>query len=131
MSASEPNIDPGDGRAHVLYPNTYIWLVFLASLDIMMTWIILHPAFGGYEVNKLANWVIRAGGLKATILYKFALIVVVISICELVGRRRRRTGRRLAVFCVALQCIPVLAAFVQFLLDVLMWYQLSQPEAAG
>src|SRR5262245_29291971 len=128
MSSTQPGTDPGDGRTHVLYPNTYVWLVFLASLDVMMTWIILSPAFGGYEVNKLANWVIRAGGLKATIVYKFGLIVLVVVICELIGRRRPKTGARLAAWCVAIQCVPVLVAFVQLVLDVAASYRMSEAE---
>jgi hypothetical protein len=121
MIQPEPTAHP-DGRIHVLYPNTYVWLVFLASLDIMLTWIVLSPVFGGVEVNWLANLVIRAGGLKATVLYKFGLIVLVIVICEFIGRRRRRTGLRLATWCLAIQCIPVIAAFAQLLLDVAVSY---------
>lgn len=118
-------------HAHVLYPDTYVWLVFLASLDIMMTWIILSPPFYGYEVNWLANLVIRSGGLRATVLYKFGLIVLVILICEGVGRHRPQTGARLAAWCVALQCIPVVVAFAQLLIDVAVWYQrLSRIDAA-
>ena len=45
---------------HVLYPRLYTWVVFLASMDIIMTWVILH--MGGTEVNVLAASVIERWG---------------------------------------------------------------------
>ena len=30
-------------KRSVLYPNAYVWFVFLAALDIMLTYLILHP----------------------------------------------------------------------------------------
>lgn len=116
-------------RGHVLYPDTYVWLVFLASLDIMLTWIILSPPFEGMEVNKLADWVIQTGGLKATVAYKFVLIVIVITICEIVGRRRLETGARLGAWCVAIQIIPVVVALAQLLLDVAYTYHMARAGA--
>ena len=73
-----------------LYPGCYAWYVFLASLDIMFTWIILSPPLRGIEVNWLARWIIRHGDLPAMIPYKFALVGLVIAICEITGRSRYR-----------------------------------------
>ena len=120
-SADEPGPDgpletPG-GFTIALYPNCYVWYVFLASLDIMLTWIILSPPFLGQEVNWLANWIIQHGGLHAMIPYKFALVFVVISICEVVGRANRVRGRRLAEWSVAITSIPVIVALSQLLVD--------------
>jgi hypothetical protein len=120
-SPDEPGPDgpletPG-GLTIALYPNCYVWYVFLASLDIMLTWIILSPPFLGREVNWLANKIIEFGGLHAMIPYKFALVFVVISICEIVGRANRDRGRRLAEWSVAITSIPVIVAFTQLIVD--------------
>jgi Domain of unknown function (DUF5658) len=113
-----PNAPAAARSVPVLFPNCYSWYVFLASMDVMMTAIILHPFFGGSEVNVLARWVLERGGLPAAILYKFALVAIVILICEIIGRRRPETGRRLAEWAVAITAIPVVVAFVQLLVAV-------------
>lgn len=110
-------LETAGGFTIALYPNCYVWYVFLASLDVMMTWIILSPPFLGREVNWLANWIIQRGGMHAMIPYKFALVFVVITICEIVGRADRNRGRRLAEWSVAITSIPVIVAFAQLLVD--------------
>ncbi|HUU94878.1 MAG TPA: hypothetical protein VM487_03995 [Phycisphaerae bacterium] len=117
------------GRA-VLYPNVYAWYVFLASLDVMLTFLILSDLFSeidvyapprGTELNPLANWITRIGGLPGIIAFKFALVILVVCICEIVGRRKHETGRRLAKWAVAISAIPVVVALVQMALDVYSW----------
>jgi len=71
----------------------------------------------GSEVNWLANQIIELGGLHAMIPYKFALVFIVITICEIVGRANRERGRRLAEWSVAITSIPVIVAFTQLLVD--------------
>ena len=97
-----------------MYPNAYVWLVFVSSLDIIMTWVVLH--LGGREVNALADAVIRRFDLPGLVLFKFAFIVLVIGICEIVGRRNDGLGRRLAGWSVAITCVPVLLAFLLILI---------------
>ena len=92
----------------VRYPAQYTWLVFVASLDLMFTWIVLHR--GGQEVNLLADAVIDAYGLWGLSAFKFGFVLFVICLCEIVGRRRHGAGRFLAVTAVALNCIPVAMA---------------------
>lgn len=104
-------------RRPMLYPNVYVWYVFLASLDLMLTWIVLH--LDGFELNPLADRVIQYGGLPATAVYKFALVVVVILVCEIVGRHSDRIGRRLAEWAVAVTAVPVALAFIQLARDLL------------
>ena len=72
----------------VLYPNHYTWLVFVSAMDIMMTCTVI--VFGGHEVNVIANFFLRRWGLPGMVMFKFALVVVVIGLCELIGRRNRR-----------------------------------------
>ncbi len=106
--------------AHVLFPQVYVWYVFLAALDILFTYLILHPIFGdrGAELNLLAAWVIHRAGLPGMVVYKFGLVLFVVTICEFVGRRRPNLGRRLAEWCVAISTIPILVAVVQMLRDL-------------
>lgn len=108
-------------RRPVLFPDVYVWFVFLGAMDIILTSIILSPLFRGYEVNVLARWVMENGGLVGTVAYKFGAVMLVIVICEVIGRRRLETGRRLAEWAVAISIIPVLVAFLQMLVDVGAW----------
>jgi hypothetical protein len=92
----------------VLYENHYTWFVLVSALDIMLTWVILHA--GGREANQLAATVLQQFGLEGLVIFKFALVILVIAICEVVGRKNLATGRRLASWAVALTCIPLLVA---------------------
>jgi hypothetical protein len=114
---------------HVLYPNPYIWFVFLSALDVLCTYLVLHPIFShpatlaprGREVNLLARWVIDIGGLPGMVVYKFALVMLIVVICETVGWQRYALGKRLAEWCVAISAIPVVLSLWQMLADVLPW----------
>lgn len=97
----------------VLYPNVYVWFLFVAALDLICTWMIL--ALGGAELNWLARLVIDAGGLWGTSAYKFGLAVIIIGVCEFVGRRRFALGRRLAKTAVLITCVPVVVAMTQLI----------------
>ena len=129
----------------VLYPNIYVWFVFVAALDIMCTYIILHPVLfpdvlppaampttddldehfiyalepRGREVNWLAAWVIEHGGMPGKVAYKFSLVMLIVLICEVVGHQRYRLGRKLAEWSVAITAVPVVVAIVQILRDII------------
>ena len=90
----------------VQYPNLYLWLVFLSSLDVILTRVILF--FGGMEVNPIAGQVIESFGVPGMSLFKFSIVAFVIVICEFVGHSRRVTGRNLALAAVLITCVPVL-----------------------
>ena len=89
----------------MLFQQLYVWTVFMAAMDVMLTWVILSRT--GDEVNPLARLVIVEWGMAGACAFKFALVLFAIVACELVGRRRHATGRRLAVACVALNAVPV------------------------
>ncbi len=136
---------PGGARA--LYPNAYAWFIFLAALDILLTYLILHPLFSspqvygigpdtantaeqpvdyherGQEVNALADWVIREHDVPGMVAYKFTLVVIIIVVCEVVGRRRDGLGRRLAEWSAAITSIPVVVALIQLGADVHHWFR--------
>jgi hypothetical protein len=60
----------------------------------------------------VAAVVLERFGLAGMVLFKFGLILLVICICESVGRRRPGTGRRLALWSIGLTCVPVMWALV-------------------
>ncbi len=95
----------------VLYPNSYTWFVFLAALDVMLTWIILR--YDGHELNVLANFILAFNGLPGMVGFKFLLVAFVVTMCEIVGRRDLWVGRRLAQLCVAVTAVPVVLALTQ------------------
>ena len=87
------------------YQTCYVWFIFVSSLDIMLTWLILSK--GGSEVNPVAKLVIDSWGLAGAIGFKFALALFVIVACEVVGRKRDRLGRGLILFGVVVSASPV------------------------
>jgi hypothetical protein len=95
------------------YPQAYVWFIFVSALDLMMTWVILY--FGGREVNLLADYILERWALTGMVIYKFALVILVIFICEIVGQHRPRLGRRLSIFAVLITLVPVIIAFTHLL----------------
>jgi hypothetical protein len=116
----------------VRYPNAYVWFVFLATLDIFLTYLILNPVLfasdlsmsrsRGGEANALASWIFQHWGLPGMVVFKFMLVLLVIVICEVIGRRKEETGRRVAEWAVAISAIPVVVALVQMGLDIYYWF---------
>ena len=82
----------------------YVWLIFVGSLDIMLTWVILRN--GGEEVNPVAKLVIDEWGLNGAIAFKFALTLFVIVACEAIARVRPTTACILIWFGVLISSFP-------------------------
>ena len=95
----------------MLYERAYLWFVLVSALDIMLTWVIL--VLGGTEVNFIADAVIKHSGHIGIILYKFCLVIFIVVNCEIIGRRRPDTGRKLAEWSVAIGAIPVELSVIQ------------------
>lgn len=91
-------------RRAVLYPDVYAWYVLFASLDIMLTSVILK--IGGNEVNFIARYVINNWGLPGVVAFKFVTVMFVVLICEIVGRARPGVGRKLALWALLLTIFP-------------------------
>ncbi len=100
-------------RRPTLYPALYTWYVLVSALDILFTWRILRA--DGVEVNVLANWVIDQHDIRGLAVFKFLTVVVVILICEVVGRRQYETGAKLARWAVVLSAFPVVVGAAQLL----------------
>ncbi len=100
--------------SHVIFPHEYIALLIVSFLDIVFTWVIL--SLGGTEINPIMNIVLLAHGLLGMILVKFAIILLVIILCEEVGRRHLLKGRRLVRVTVAIGLFPVVVGLTQLTL---------------
>jgi uncharacterized membrane protein len=99
-------------RVGVLYPNQYVWYVFASALDIMLTVTVLVH-LGMREANTFAQWSIDRFGTWGLIGLKFLSVIVVVMICEYIGRADERRGRRLSTIAIGLSLIPIAAALAQ------------------
>ncbi len=97
----------------MLYATAYKWFVLTSAVDIVLTWFIL--LLGGSEVNILADAVIAHAGLRGILIYKFCLVILVVIVCEVIGRRRPRVGRNLARLAIVITALPVILSVTQLL----------------
>jgi hypothetical protein len=108
--AAITSLPESEGRPGLLdlpemrFQEHYIWLIFVGSLDIMLTWVILRN--GGEEVNPVARLVIDMWGLNGAIAFKFALMLFVIVSCEVIARVRPVTATLLIWFGVLVSAFP-------------------------
>jgi hypothetical protein len=114
-TAGDPASRPGGNAAPaghaaaargVLYPQPYLWYLFLSAMDVVFTTLIL--AAGGRELNMVAEWVLHRYGIRGMILLKFLMLTVVVLVCEFVGRHNHATGLKLSRWAVAASAFPVL-----------------------
>lgn len=96
----------------MLCPDAYVWMIFLATLDVILTALVL--SFGGdvngasaEEINPIARLIIDHWQMAGAMAFKFALVLLAIVLCEIVARRRPAVGKRLAWTCVLLSAVPV------------------------
>jgi len=99
-------------RGPVLYPSLYAWYVLASCLDIVVTYAIVYR-LGGSEVNAVANSLLQMFGHWGLIGLKFSTVILVVAVCELVGRRSTAWGQRLAKAAVVVSAFPVGAGLVQ------------------
>ncbi len=111
-----PLLNRSTGWGTALYPDTYAWFVLLATLDVVLTWIVL--LFGGEELNALARWILTRYELIGMAVFKFSIVVTVIAACEYIGRKQWITGRRLSEWSVAISAVPVVLAYAELLVVV-------------
>ena len=97
------------------YPNAYVWYVFVAALDIILTHFIIFR-LGGIEVNAIAQRAIDAFGLWGLIGLKFVTVLVVIAICQALAQQKPDVGRRLAEWAVAISSVPIVFGLLQIVL---------------
>jgi hypothetical protein len=117
MGGEPQNRPPGLWRRNVLYPDLYVWLILVSSLDILTTWIVLYCQ--GSEANLIANYFIQHYGRAGIVLFKFTLVCLIIICCEVIGRHRPVWGRHIAAWAIALPAAAVALGFVQLLAALL------------
>ena len=112
-------------RGALLYSDRYAWYVLVSAMDVMVTVkLLVHLGMReedvvdehqiiAREANTFAQWTIDQFGTWGLIGLKFLSVILVVAICEYVGRRNQRAGRRLAFAAIFLSLIPVAAALVQ------------------
>lgn len=110
----EPEKPPFLSLPAMRYQNRYVWLVLVSALDLILTMLVLF-VWQGHEVNPVAAAVIQHMGFTGAIGLKFGLVVLIILICELVGRRSDRDGRSLATGAILISGAPVIYTFVLLL----------------
>jgi len=119
-AATRPSQEPSFLKPHqppflslppMRYQNRYVWLILVSALDLILTMLVLY-VWTGYEVNPVAASVIQTMGFGGAIGLKFGLVLLVILICELVGRRRDRDGRSLATGAILISAVPVVYTFI-------------------
>lgn len=93
----------------VVCPDAYTWFVLLSALDVMVTHAILFhfDVMGGYEANPLAAWIIKQFDFTGAIVLKFAVVMFVIVLAEVVGRTHRRTAERMMRLVLLIATFPV------------------------
>ena len=106
-------VRPNGVWGQALYPNLYSWFVLFAALDVMFTRMVLY--LGGVEVNGLADYVIARWGLFGMVGLKFAVVVLVLGICQWIGQRNPKLGRKVAICAIGLNVLPVAVAMAQLL----------------
>lgn len=94
-----------DAKPKMIFEDLYVWLIFVSSMDIMLTWLIL--GIGGSEVNPVANAVLAVHGFWGMIAFKFAIVMLVVIACEIVGRAEQLKGKRLAMAAVGISSVPL------------------------
>jgi hypothetical protein len=88
-------------RRTLLFETEISWFVLVGALDVFLTYILLRASIEGYsrsviiEGNPIARWVIHRWGITGMVIFKFAMIGVVVTIAEIVGHVRPSLGRGL------------------------------------
>lgn len=95
----------------VRFPDHYCWYVLASTLDIIVTFIIIEVYKGG-EANRIAAHIFDRFGWPGMIALKYATVLIVVGVCEVVARKHHEVARKLAVFAVAVGAFPVLYGFV-------------------
>ena len=89
------------------FQDEYVWLVFLAGMDVMLTWYILER-HNGEEVNPIAKLVLDSCGLWGAIGFKFSLLLFVIIASEWIARENLKVAQFLVWFALTISSFPVL-----------------------
>jgi Domain of unknown function (DUF5658) len=77
-------------------------LVAWSLADLFMTYLLLQASPHYYEANPVANWFFTKWNMPGMTVYKFAIVGIVITLCEIIERARPGWGQWVLVAgCVA------------------------------
>ncbi len=94
-------------RRGVRFPDLYCWYILASTLDIIVTFVIVEVYKGG-EANQIAAAIFHRFGWPGMIALKYASVLVVIGVCEVVARKNERLARGVAKLAVIVGAFPVL-----------------------
>jgi len=107
--------------AGLFFPRRYAAFALVGVLDLLGTaWVLSRH---GAEGNPIARLILDHTGFGGLILFKLALILLVIACCQKVTRLSRRIGRRLADAAVMISAVPV--AVAAYYLTTYLFHYLS------
>jgi hypothetical protein len=91
--------------------NQFLAVVFLAVsvADLLMTYVLLQTSPQFYESNPVANWAFQNWNMLGMTIYKFVLAAIVVTVCEVIERRRPGWGK----FVLAIGCLATMFAFAK------------------
>mgnify|MGYP004247599739 CR=1 FL=1 len=94
------------------YRLAYVFFVLLSLLDLGLTCYILGGELGR-ELNPIADLIVRRYELFGLIVFKLAMIVLIILLCESIGSRRDDLGRFISRLSVVITSVPVVLSSYQ------------------
>jgi hypothetical protein len=68
------------------------WLLLLGVLDLVLTMVLLNTGVV-HEANPLARWFLAADGVRGLVIFKCALLAVVVVSAQVIATRHPRTAR--------------------------------------
>lgn len=93
-------------RGRVVLSDYYLGFVLLNLGDLFLTGV--YFKLGGHEANRLADWILRTFGLRGLVVFKFALVTMVIAICEALFPRRPLLARVIILAGCAVYALVIL-----------------------
>ncbi|MBL0927710.1 MAG: hypothetical protein IBJ11_08670 [Phycisphaerales bacterium] len=102
---------PAALRTPVMYPRAFAAYIGLSAADVLLTSACFNH--GAYEANVVAGLFLRWGGEEGMAMFKFSTVMLVLLICQLVGRERTDVGRGVVHCACFVSALPVtLALFI-------------------
>jgi hypothetical protein len=83
-------------RQNVKYAQEYLGFVLLNLFDLFLTGYIFR--FDGMEKNGAAQAVIDKFGYLGFVVYKFALVTIVVLVCEAIAAKNERLAKGIILF---------------------------------
>lgn len=95
----------------VRFPDLYCWYVLASTLDILFTYVVI-VVYKGSEANRIAAHIFDKYGWPGMIALKYATVILVLLVCEVVAMKSEQAAQRLAIFAICVGAFPVLYATV-------------------